>query len=471
MVREGIKVDNDADVTQHFDSIKAERDAYLLRAAKRILPIDTRHRIVEAALRYLESHSRQSRVSQSPSQNIFSQGPAVALGHLYSFQSVLSSLLTAEIPPEILIDVCVRATDGQFLPVAQKGLSLLATVGPLRENQTFKTENRTEIEKEDEQLFGNENEDPQNPISSSSIPSKKQTLVRRTGQSFVDEFVSKLAEQQSCTPTQARSNDIFVVSVAREVPLSDHAAEYVFSQLVHRLSKVELLELPAFIYQLLLYASSRGNSNVKRCILMHIARVFTTHEEKSRKSDAFSQSLLAEDEDAIIASTTSLADLRQVQGTALLHIEYAVKQDPLLSSEMVSLAKAGVETPNHFLTAFGTGMILSLAKTVSIRTDVLQVLREVVLRFDKEVVLRKRNLFMARVSMNDEKLISPCNSLLHIAECTCENGWDYVKESLLQFAFVLLDKPLTTFFGEQITASGSLVHQLFIKLFNRNNFV
>ncbi|PXF46357.1 Fanconi anemia group I protein-like [Gracilariopsis chorda] len=469
MVREGSKVDNDANVAQHFESIKAEREAYLLRAAKRIIPIQTRQRIVEAALRYLESRSRQSQPSQSPSQSIFSQGPNVALGQLSSFQSVLSSLLTAELPPETLIDVCVRATDGQFLPIAQKGLSLLATIGPIGERKSVKTENKTRSEQEDEQLVGNENEeneDPQNPISSSSTPSRNQILVRRTGQSFVDEFVSKLTEQESRKATQARSNDIFVVSVAREVPLSDHAAEFVFSQLVHRMSKVELLELPAFIYQLLLYASSRGNSYVKRCVLVHIARVFSVHEEKSRQSDAFSQNLLAEDEDAIVASTTSLADLRQVQGTALLHIEYAVKQDPSLSGEIVSLAKAGVETPKHFLTAFGTGMVLSLAKTVSIRTDVLQVLREVVSRFDKEVVLRKRNLFMARVSMNDEKLINPCNSLLHIAECTCENGWDYVKESLLQFAFVLLDKPLPTYYSEQISASGSLVDHLFIKLFN-----
>ncbi|KAI0564717.1 hypothetical protein FGB62_24g151 [Gracilaria domingensis] len=446
------------------------REGYLSNALKTPLTPSARRNLLQAALRYLQSRSSLSAPSQSLSQSVFTQGPAAVAGPLSSFQSLLSSLLTDEIPAEVLIEACASAADRHFLPVLEKCLSLLANAGPILDKKSVALD--TQTQQDDDPLFGRENvenQDPQKPgpNQSGGTPSGNKVLVRRTGQSFVDDFVCKLVESAATgSRTQSRSNNIFVVSVAREAPLSDHATQVVFSHLTKNMRRVDLVELPAYIYQLLLYASSRGDSQVKSGVLTHISQVFSAHEEKLTQQHALSQSILAEDEDAIIPSTTSLTDLRQIQGTALLHIEYAVKQDPSLANEIVRLTKAGVETPNHFLTSFGTGVVLSISRAISTRTDVLQILRDTILKFDKERVRRMNSLFMARVAKHDHIMADPCRSLLHIAKCTCENGWDNVKESLLQLALVLLDKPLPVHNNDFVSVSERLVESIFFELFS-----
>ncbi|CAN8065972.1 unnamed protein product [Agarophyton chilense] len=463
------RVDCDATVERHFEQIRLHREEYLSNALKSPLTASARQRVIQAALRYLESRTTQSLPSQSLSQSVLTQGPTIATGPLCSFQSLLSSLLTDDLPAETLIEACVKAADKYFLPVLEKCLSLLAKVGPILDKKSVALDTQTQQdENRSLEMENNENLNPQILPSDQSggTPSRSKVMVRRTGQSFVDEFVCKLVENAvTSTGTQSRSNSIFVVSVAREAPLSDHANQVVFSHLTKNMRRVDLVELPAYIYQLLLYVSSRGNSQVKSGVLLQIAQVFSSHEEKLTHRHALSQSILAEDEDAIVPSSPSITDLRQIQGTALLHIEYAVKQDPSLAIEIVRLTKAGVESRDHFLTAFGTGIVLSLARAVSTRTDVLQILRDVISRFDKERVLRKNSLFMARVSMNDRQMVDPSKSLLHIAKCTCENGWDYVKESLLKFAFVLLDKPLPVYSPDVLPLSERVVDQIFLELF------
>eukprot|EP00178_Gracilaria_changii_P014400 TRINITY_DN405_c0_g1_i1.p1 TRINITY_DN405_c0_g1~~TRINITY_DN405_c0_g1_i1.p1 ORF type:complete len:1440 (-),score=228.56 TRINITY_DN405_c0_g1_i1:26-4345(-) len=462
------RIDCNATVEQHYEHIRVQREGYLSNALKSPLNAAARQKVLQAALRYLHARTAQS-PPQSLSQTVFSQGPAVTAGPLSSFQSLLSSILTDEIPPEMLIDACVKAADGHFLPLLEKCLSLLANVGPILDKKSVALDSQTQ--QDDEALPGRddiENQDPQMPAGErrSVTPSQDKVVVRRTGQSFVDDFVCKLVEGATkASRSQSGSNNIFAVSVAREAPLSVHTTQVVFYHLTKNMKRVDLVELPAYIYQLLLYASSRGDSKVKSGILMRIAQVFSAHEQKLTHQQAQSQSMLAEDEDAIIPSAPSLTDLRQIQGTALLHIEYVVKQDPSLASEIVRLSKAGVETPNHFLTAYGTGIVLSMARAISSRIDVLPVLRDAISRFDKERTQRKNSLFLSRVSMNDIKMADPCRALLHIAKCTCENGWDNVKESLLQFALVILDKPLPVHSRDGISVSERLVESIFLELF------
>lgn len=441
------KIDVDATADQHFSELRYQGQSYLSRALKQFLPALTRQRILVASIRYLEARTRQnSQISDaSLSQSALTQvGGPIASGPLSSFQSLLSSLLDQEIPASALIDACAKCADGHYITVLTKCLFLLVQVGPIRDMKALSFDLcRSQTQREDESLFGKPNEDVENVDPQSNNDSRSVQVVRRTGQSFVDEFVSKLIESVAGTKSsRTRSDDVFVSSLAREAPLSESAAQNVLHLLVGRMRRVDIFELPAFTYQLLLFASAKGNAAAKSQVFIHIAEVFSEHEKKVRRSTAMSQSIMDEDEDAIMTSSTTLGELRGVQGTALLHIEYAVKQDPLLSAEVIKLAKAGVETPRHFLSAFGTGIILSLARATAVQTNVLEMLRDAMLRFDKERADRIQNLYMSRVSMNDEKLAAPRKSLLHIAECTGESGWDYVKECLLLLAFVLLDKPL-----------------------------
>lgn len=469
------KIDVDATVDEHYKAIRSLGLQYLNRAIKQNLPPQTRVRVLFASLRYLESRSRINSQAQNHSQSVLSQGVAVAVARPdSSFQSLLATLVDHEIPPQSLIDACAKAADCHLLSIVIKCLFVLSKIGPIntaKQKQDIVIFSQTQ-KQEDEELFGEPDPDSGNPdVPVQNIETEKpshpnQVKIRRTGQTFVDDFVVRLVENtEVCKRSQTRSNDVFISSLVREAPLSETASQHAIQILINRMAAVDIFELPAFIYQLLLFASARGTPQVKSQVLVSIAEVFVKHENSTRKADEMSQSILAEDEDAITVSTTSLRDLRQVQGTALLHIEYAIKQDPSLSAEAIKLAKLGVSTPRHFMTSFGTGILLSLSRAASVQSDVLQIVRDSIMRFDKEIAQRSENLYMSRVSMNDDELIDPRQSLLHIADCTSENGWDYVKESLLQFAFVLLDKPLPNP-SVHDSSINFLAEPLIFKMFN-----
>lgn len=481
------KIDADASTEEHLKDIRARSQQYIAQAVSQNLPAATRQRILLASLRHLEERARANLQSSSrpsapaSSSQAFSQPSsqgANANSRDAAFQGHLSALIDAEIPPHTLIGACAKAADFQLLPILSKCLAVLASVGHIRDLKTVdgqlivsqsqyldhelepspRAERKKEAEEADEAEVGEGL-----PQSSENAAASK-LAIRRTGQNFVDEFISKLVKGPSQQAfTQSRSSDVFVASVAREAPLSDHATEQVLQLLINRMCTVDIVELPAFIYQLLLFASSKGKPVVKSQVLLHIAEVFAQHEVKIAKSEEISQSLLADDEDAILASTTSLKQLREVQGTALLHIEFAVSQDLSLAIEVMKLLKSGVENPKHFLSPLGAGIVLLLARSVTIQSDVLGLFREAIVRFDKERMRRETNLFSARVTMNDGPLLNPQQSLSMIANSTCQQGWDFIKESLLELSLVLLDRPLLP--SQQDSDDDSLAGALLVKLF------
>lgn len=480
------KIDVDATTEEHLKEIRSRSQQYIAQAVSQNPPATTRQRILLASLRHLEERAHAGLQSSSRPSNpasssqAFSQPPSqggTTVTRDATFQGHLSALIDADIPPHTLIDACAKAADFHLLPILSKCLAVLASVGHIRDLKNVDGElivsqsqyldhelapsprvaKHTGAD-DNVPLPAEQHQDPGNPTT-------QKLTVRRTGQNFVDEFISTLVKspvQQASS--RLRSSDVFVASVAREAPLSDHATEQVLQLLIKRMRTVDIFELPAFIYQLLLFASSKGKPAVKSQVLLHIAEVFAQHEEKAAKCDELSQSLLAEDEDAIVASTTTTKQLREVQGTALLHIEFAVSQDPLLAMEVIKLLKAGVENPKHFLSPLGAGIVLLLARSVTIQSDVLGLLREAIARFDKERSRREANIFSARVSMNDDILLDPQESLLKISESTCQQGWDFVKESLLDLSFVLLDRPLLPASGQE-SEHEFLSAALLVKLF------
>lgn len=496
MSQSNVRIDPDATVDKHYAQIRAKGQLYLAQALKKNASPILRQRLLTACLRYFESCSRTASASQHSQSALASQSslissPVSKSSPHSSFQTLLASALDHDIATDVLIDACAKAADCQLSTVLIKCLFILANKGSIRSDLSDEDQAKSQSQYEDMELFDLDEDDSQENVDPQKVdilrsqnsqgqkegsrkrkPVASQARVGRTGQSFVDEFISRLVAGSTDKPLgQALSNHVFVSSVAREAPLSDSAARNVLRFLTRRMHRVDLFELPAFIYQLLLFVSVRGNSIAKSQILLEIARVFALFEKTTKKMEQLSQSLLEEDEDAILSSeVVTTRELRQVQSTALLHIEYAVKQDPGLFAEIAKLTKAGVETPKHFLTPFGTGIILSLARATASQSDVLNLLREAIARFGREMALRSENLYAARVTLNDDQVVDPRKSLLFVAECTYENGWDYVRESLVRFALFLIDKPLVDS-GDLSGKSDCLGEELLFKLFSGHSGV
>lgn len=117
-----------------------------------------------------------------------------------------------------------------------------------------------------------------------------------------------------------------MVSIVWDFPLLDKIRGREFVEKVFvGISRVDLQDLPSLVYQLLVLAS-KGFS--KREVIEGIVMFFGS--KMGLKSSSI---------------------VRQVEGTVLLHVNFAVKQDPSLGQEVVGLVRSDLRAFNHFTVA------------------------------------------------------------------------------------------------------------------------
>lgn len=117
-----------------------------------------------------------------------------------------------------------------------------------------------------------------------------------------------------------------MVSLVRDFSFLDKVMGREFLEKVFAgMARVDLQDLPSLVYQLLVLAS-KGFS--KREVIEGIVMFFGS------KMGSKASSIV-----------------RQVEGTVLLHVNFAVKQDPSLGQEVVGLVRSDLRAFNHFTVA------------------------------------------------------------------------------------------------------------------------
>lgn len=119
---------------------------------------------------------------------------------------------------------------------------------------------------------------------------------------------------------------IKMVSIVRDFPVLDklRAREFV-DKVFDGMSSLDLQDLPSLVYQLLVLASK---GFVKKEVIEGIVMFFGSKMGKKASSI-----------------------VRQVEGTVLLHVNFAVKQDPSLGQEVMGLVRSDLRAFNHFTVA------------------------------------------------------------------------------------------------------------------------
>lgn len=142
-----------------------------------------------------------------------------------------------------------------------------------------------------------------------------------------------------------------LVSIVKDLGLIDKGRCREFLEKVFDgMKTVDLLDLPSLVYQLLVLASKGFN---KREIVEGIVGFFGLKKEPK------------------VASSI----VRQVEGTVLLHVNFAVKQEPTLGQEVMGLVKMGLQVFNHFSIA----VLLSIARVRKFSESSLGVLKNALL--------------------------------------------------------------------------------------------
>ncbi|GAB2295219.1 hypothetical protein Dimus_029394 [Dionaea muscipula] len=226
------------------------------------------------------------------------------------------------------------------------------------------------------------------------------------GQEFVE-----LTLQRIVTSSWSNALLVKMVSVTRDFLFTDKnwRREFV-DKVFHGMNGVDLQDVPSLIYQLLV-AASKGFC--KRKVIEGIVMFFGSRMD---------------------LKVTSA--MRQVEGTILLHVNFAVKQDPSLGQEVVGLLKSDPRALNNFTLA----ILLSIARVRRFNESCMRVLKTTVLSAYQDYKVARnckwmpnnvKKEYLQYVKIVEKEILRSANDTSY--------GREYVVPSIIQFGFLLLE--------------------------------
>jgi len=197
-----------------------------------------------------------------------------------------------------------------------------------------------------------------------------------------------------------------LATILRDINLPTPPRRKLVGKMSARLAEVEPTQMPALVYQLLLLADTEGKPGVLRALNAHFERV---------EGEAW---LL-------------------VQGTVLLHVQFAVKQDQALGHAVLRQVKAG-QLP---LGRFSFALLLSLARVGERFHE--PVVQHLAATFREAFELRAwATASPWRASATSElPPLSPEALLAHTVRTSVTASFDHIVPSLIHLAAALLDEP------------------------------
>ncbi|KAG1213086.1 hypothetical protein G6F68_002062 [Rhizopus microsporus] len=229
------------------------------------------------------------------------------------------------------------------------------------------------------------------------------------------DIFTKIWNALSAANEQIELNDVFeklisanwgnqsivgVCSAMNEMELSNKQLEQCIDYMIRKLHDVDLEGVPPFIYQLLLVSRKGHKKNVLKGIFDYF---------KNEKDDI------------------------SVEGTAMLHISFAVKQDQELGNELVKIMKTN---KMNQLDIFSTATLLSVARIHRLQDTIIDLFKSAIISAFKDNERYQQCNWITKYSTSDSTKFSTV--LLEIADRSAA-GWDQVIQSMTRLSFILID--------------------------------
>ncbi|CAI9573693.1 unnamed protein product, partial [Staurois parvus] len=253
--------------------------------------------------------------------------------------------------------------------------------------------------------------------------SSKESLVYGNGE-LTGEECKKQIINSLCSSRWDPKCVIFLTSMFRDVLLSTEELQFVVEKVLRLFSKLDLQEMPPLVYQLLLL-SAKGS---KRTILEGIITVFNDLDQKLMHE--------AKNDEDLDDSTIPKEQLRQVEGTIILHIVFAIKFDQDLGRELVKVLRAAQQgDTNKFLCPFSVALLLSVSRIHRFEKQVFDFLKAIILKGFKDIQFQQGSKFLQDLVPQPTCVSS---MLLEIVKNSVF-GWDHVTQGLVELGFLLMD--------------------------------
>uniref|UniRef100_A0A3Q1CR83 FA complementation group I n=1 Tax=Amphiprion ocellaris TaxID=80972 RepID=A0A3Q1CR83_AMPOC len=227
---------------------------------------------------------------------------------------------------------------------------------------------------------------------------------------------------------------------SRDVPLSSDELQFLVEKVLRMFTKLDLQEIPPLVYQLLLLSAKGCKKQVLDGIINYFKEQDVQQEEEQKHGESLDLEVQSIPQD----------QLRHVEGTAILHIVFAVRLDHELGREFLKSFK----TSYVDLCPFSVALLLSVARIQRYEEQVFDLLKGAIIKSFKDEQLQQGSKFL------QDLLTGHCSVAQMILD-TVKNsvfGWDHVTQGLVQLGFFLLDTfgPKPGPFGKSTEGSATV---------------
>ncbi|XP_032379364.1 Fanconi anemia group I protein isoform X2 [Etheostoma spectabile] len=214
---------------------------------------------------------------------------------------------------------------------------------------------------------------------------------------------------------------IHLTTMFRDVPLSSEELQFLVEKVLRMLTKLDLQEIPPLVYQLLLLSAKGCKKQVLDGIISYFKEQDVRQEEEQKQGESLDLEVQSIPQD----------QLRHVEGTAILHIVFAVRLNHDLGREFLKSFK----TSYGDLCPFSVALLLSVARIQRYEEQVFDLLKGAIVKSFKDEQLQLASKFL------QDLLHGHCSVAQMILD-TVKNsmfGWDHVTQGLVQLGFFLMD--------------------------------
>ncbi|KAM7414315.1 hypothetical protein PAMA_019233 [Pampus argenteus] len=214
---------------------------------------------------------------------------------------------------------------------------------------------------------------------------------------------------------------IHLTTMFRDVPLSSEELQFLVEKVLRMFSKLDLQEIPPLVYQLLLLSAKGCKKQILDGIISYFKEQDLHQEEEQKHGESLDLEVQSIPQD----------QLRHVEGTAILHIVFAIRLDHELGRELLKSFK----TSYGDLCPFSIALLLSVARIQRYEEQVFELLKGAIIKSFKDEQLLQGSKFL------QDLLPGNCSVAQMILD-TVKNsvfGWDHVTQGLVQLGFFLMD--------------------------------
>ncbi|XP_056004226.1 Fanconi anemia group I protein-like [Ostrea edulis] len=219
---------------------------------------------------------------------------------------------------------------------------------------------------------------------------------------------------------------LHLAAMFKDITLTSEELKFVLEKILRMMRELELADLPALVYQLLLL-STKGH---KKLVIDGVTKYFIEQDAKYKDHDPneFSEDLLEGD-------NFSIETLRQTEGTIILHLNFAISMDQELGREFIKFLKGNQSDTSKVLAPFVLALSLSLSRIHRFEGQIFDLLKATVIKNFKDSEKQKQSKWVREMvpdscEVQDSVLSTIQNS---------KHGWDHVIQGLVQLGFGLMD--------------------------------